>query len=238
MTIDDFEAMVRIKMVEKAAMEEVGTKQALKVEIQSESWKQTYFLTFVQCKLFLCTVCFSPTWQLIDLFCSNGHRWILKYLSMVVVSMSECFHSNISFCSNVLVLKSKKLIVPISKVEICFSQVICLTIENQAIPESIVPMLQWLAKLESTFCNGHHKACPSYHFLATLGGPLHSIERSLVPPRHLIHVTSWTNIYSKSKSIKYLQHQANKLHKECHNNPWYMNEEKHPIGFCIESKWF
>ena len=37
MTIDDFEAMVRIKMVEKAAMEEVGTKQALKVEIQSES---------------------------------------------------------------------------------------------------------------------------------------------------------------------------------------------------------
>ena len=107
MTIDDFEAMVRIKMVEKAAMEEVGTKQALKVEIQSESWKQTYFLTFVQCKLFLCTVCFSPTWQLIDLFWSNGHRWILKYLSMVVVSMSECFHSNISLCSNVIVLKSK-----------------------------------------------------------------------------------------------------------------------------------
>ena len=87
-------------------------------------------------------------------------------------------------------------------------------------------MLQWLAKLESTFCNGHHKACPSYHFLATLGGPLHSIERSLVPPRHLIHVTSWTNIYSKSKSIKYLQHQANKLHKECHNRAWYMNEKK------------
>ena len=37
MTIDDFEAMVRIKMVEKAAMEEVGAKQSLKVEIQSES---------------------------------------------------------------------------------------------------------------------------------------------------------------------------------------------------------
>ena len=47
--------------------------------------------------LFLCTVCFLPIWQLIDLFCNDGHHWILKYLSMAAASMSECFHSILRF---------------------------------------------------------------------------------------------------------------------------------------------